>query len=287
MTKDPNQGIHDIWNGAAGKDWADNQRALDCFLHDAMDQVLAQLPLRPGARVLEIGSGAGTLSMMMARAVRGTGAVLGLDVSHELIALARRRVAAADLGNATFRNLDIQSEPLDETGFDICTAQFGMMFFSDPERALGQIRQHLGSGAVMAFNGWADAGNPWFSLPLEVAEGFLGKLPGPPQDGPPPPGPMAFSDLAYVAGVLKQAGFQDIDAWHEDIRITHPGGLAPLMHSIQYVGPVSALYRLTDPATRTRDRIADDTRKAFEVYLQPDGSVSLPGRVSMFRCTAP
>lgn len=287
MSNTDNQGTHDIWNGAAGRDWAKNQRALDYFLQDALDQLLAQVPLRPGLRVLEIGSGSGTLSMTMARAVGQTGAVLGLDVSKELIALARKRAHAAKLGNVEFRDLDIQSQPLDETGFDICTAQFGMMFFSEPVTALGNIRKHLKPGAVVAFDGWASDGNPWFSLPLKVAERYLGALPHAPSDGPPEPGPLAFADVTYVTDLLEKAGYADIDGWDMDVAIRHPAGLEALMHSIQYVGPISTLYRLKQPDDAVQAKIAADIREEFKAFVEADGSVNLPGRITMFRCSAP
>ena len=287
MSGNSNDKTHDIWNGEAGKDWAENQRDLDDFLRDAMDQLLAQLPLSPGMRVLEIGSGSGTMSMEMARTVGDKGYVIGLDVSKELLALARRRVKAAALDNAAFRDLDIQTQALDEAGFDICTAQFGMMFFSDPVLALQNIRAHLTQGARVAFNGWADAGNPWFSIPLRIAETYLGPLEQEPNDGAPAPGPLAFSDVSYVTEILVEAGYADIEGWRSEIMIRHPKGLEALMHSIQYVGPISTLYRLKSPDEATRAKIAGDIRKEFTRFVQPDGSVAMPGLVSMYRCLAP
>ncbi|MDA7429282.1 class I SAM-dependent methyltransferase [Primorskyibacter aestuariivivens] len=287
QSNDGNDKTHDIWNGEAGKDWAENQRDLDDFLRDAMNQLLAQLPLQPGLRALEIGSGSGTMSMDMARIAGETGYVLGLDVSKELLALARRRAEAAKMHNVAFRDLDIQTQTLDETGFDICAAQFGMMFFSDPVLALGNIRAHLNQGATVAFNGWADEGNPWFSIPLKIAETYLGPLEQEPNDGAPAPGPLAFSDVSYVTELLTKAGYADIRGWRSEIMIRHPNGLEALMHSIRYVGPISTLYRLTSPDEATREKIARDIRKEFAQFVQPDGSVAVPGRVSMYRCLAP
>ncbi|TNF21961.1 MAG: methyltransferase domain-containing protein [Rhodobacteraceae bacterium] len=86
-----NAAVHEIWNGEAGRDWAENRADLDHFLGGSMAALLDLLPLAPGARVLEIGSGAGTFSLALARAVGPEGRVLGLDVSEPLLTLARRR----------------------------------------------------------------------------------------------------------------------------------------------------------------------------------------------------
>ena len=280
-----NQDTHDIWNGQSGRDWANFQTQLDTFLADAMHRLLALLPLTPGARVLEIGSGAGTLSLAMAQAVAPLGSVLGLDISDPLLDLARRRAVAQ--GNLGFRNLDIQTTDLDETGFDICAAQIGMMFFSDPVRALSRIRGHLAPGAVIAFNGWADHDNPWFSVPMQVAERHLTPLPASNTGKTPPPGPLAFADVTYVTGLLRAAGYAGIEGWQEGIEIRHPGGMEALMQSLSYVGPISTLYRLRQPDAATQTRIADAIREAFAPYIAADGSLLLPGTMSFYRAVAP
>lgn len=296
-----NTATHDIWNGQSGRDWADNQRALDIFLRDAMDQLLADLPLTPGANVLDIGCGAGTLSLRMADQVAETGAVLGLDVSEPLLHLARRRSAGRD--SLSFRKLDIQTDDLDQPGaksstrFDLCASQIGMMFFSDPVRALRRIRAHLCPGAVIAFNGWGQDDNPWFSLPLKVAERHLGPLPSapaspapispPPVSAAPPPGPLAFADVTYVTGLLTKAGYDEVTGQRRTIAIRHPQGLAALMQSLSYVGPISTLYRLKQPDTAQRDAIAAEIQAEFTRYILPDGSLEMPGAMMYYKAIAP
>jgi len=54
-------------------------------------RVLAALALEPGERVLDVGSGPGLLASEMAAAVGASGAVSGVDVSDNMLELARRR----------------------------------------------------------------------------------------------------------------------------------------------------------------------------------------------------
>lgn len=279
-----NRATHDIWNGEAGRDWAGNQADLDHFLRDSMETLLGLLPLAPDARVLEIGSGSGTLSLAMARAVGPGGRVLGLDVSEQLLALARRRGAGLD--SLGFRNLDIQTGDLDVTGFDHCASHIGMMFFSDPVLALSRLRQHLKPGARLAFNGWAGRDNPWFSLPLQVAERYLGPLPTAPQSAIPPPGPLAFADVTYVTGILTRAGYSDPTGEQREIAIRHPDGLEALMRSIAYVGPISTLYRLKRPDSAQKAKIETEIAEAFAPFVQDDGSVCLPAMMCYYTATA-
>jgi len=275
-----NRDTHDIWNGEAGRDWAGNQADLDHFLGDSMEVLLDLLPLAPGAHVLEIGSGSGTLSLAMARAVGPEGRVLGLDVSEQLLALARRRGAGLD--TLDFRNLDIQTDELEDSGFDLCASHVGMMFFSDPVLALSRLRQHLKPGACIAFNGWAGGVNPWFSLPLQVAERHLGPLPPAPVSAIPPPGPLAFADVTYVTGILERAGYAEPTGGQREIAIRHPDGLEALMRSIAYVGPISTLYRLKQPDPAQKARIESEIAEAFTRFVQDDGSVCLPAMMCYY-----
>ncbi len=64
--------------------------------------------LVPGMRVLELGSGAGDVSMLAARLVGREGAVVGVEFSAEAIATARRRVHEAGFRNVSLLEGDIR-----------------------------------------------------------------------------------------------------------------------------------------------------------------------------------
>ena len=280
-----NRATHDVWNGQSGADWAEHQPDLDLLLGQPMRRLAALLPLAPGRQVLEIGSGAGSFSLALAHAVAPGGRVLGLDVSEPLLRLARAR--AEGRGDLAFAKCDIQTDALDAAGFDICAAHVGMMFFSDPVLALTRLRRRLTSGGGIAFNGWAARDNPWFSLPLGVAERHLGPLPSPPLGETPPPGPLAFADVTYVTGLLRQAGYRQVEGWQETIAIRHPGGLDALMQTLAYVGPISTLYRLKQPGAAQKAHIAGEIREAFSAFVDAGGGIDMPGTMAFYRAVAP
>ena len=280
-----NRETHAIWNGQSGEDWARHQPDLDHFLAGSVQALRALLPLAPGAKVLEIGSGAGTLSLALARDVGPRGRVLGLDVSERLLGLSRRR--AAGQGNLEFRSLDIQVQDPGVAGFDCAVSHIGMMFFSDPVTALARLRRCLRSGARVAFNGWSGRNNPWFSLPLDVARRHLGEMPPTPPAKRPPPGPLAFADVTYVTGILQDAGYCDCVGAQWEVAFRHPEGLEALMRSISYVGPISTLYRLKQPDAALRARIEAEIAAAFAPFVQPDGSVCLSAEMCFYTATTP
>jgi ubiquinone/menaquinone biosynthesis C-methylase UbiE len=61
----------------------------------------------PGQRVLELGSGAGDVAMLVARLVGPTGEVVGVERSADSIAHATSRVKAAGLSNVRFLQTDV------------------------------------------------------------------------------------------------------------------------------------------------------------------------------------
>jgi SAM-dependent methyltransferase len=171
--------------------------------------LLKAAALQPGERVLEIGSGGGLAAIDAARMVAPSGSVTGFDLSAPLVGLARQRADEAGRGNVNFVAGDAQVDAIPGAPFDVMLSQFGVMFFADPAAAFTNIRAHLRPGARLAFACWQPAAkNAWYPGPV------LAKYAPPPPpvgDGGPAPGPFAFGDPAYVAGILARAGFDSVE----------------------------------------------------------------------------
>ena len=69
----------------------------------------------PGMRVLDIGSGAGDVAILLADLVGPTGEVVGSDRAPEAVKVARARIEALGLGNVTFREGDPGEMAFDQT----------------------------------------------------------------------------------------------------------------------------------------------------------------------------
>ena len=86
----PNVAQNAEWNGATAERWLERHEALDrqiaVFGRRAMDRVA----IRPGQRILDIGCGAGKTTLDLARRVGDAGFVTGVDVSRQLLDVARQ-----------------------------------------------------------------------------------------------------------------------------------------------------------------------------------------------------
>lgn len=112
--------------------------------------VLSSAGLAPGMRVLDIGCGAGDVSLIAARIVGRHGAVVGLDTSHEAIELARSRSAQAGYSCLRFETADLAALNYG-AGFDAVVGRFILLHLPNPVAVLRRIGGHLRPGAIAAF----------------------------------------------------------------------------------------------------------------------------------------
>lgn len=199
-----NNAQSDYWNGPAGQKWVRDSDRLDAMLRPFAVATMNAVELTPGARAIDIGCGAGALSLMLARA----GArVTGADISVPLVQLARQRADAEGL-RVDFEIADAASwRPAEPAQFAF--SRFGVMFFADPVAAFRNIRAGMVQGGHMVFACWQPlAMNEWALLPIATAMPFLKEQPAPPAPGT--PGPFAFGDKAYVENILTASGWTGI-----------------------------------------------------------------------------
>jgi SAM-dependent methyltransferase len=143
-------------------------------LSPRLAEILAALPLRPGLRVLEIGSGTGALARAIAECIGEEGFVLGIDRSATAIAQSEAGSAALRAtGRLAFRKVaveDFARLPV-EARFDLAVAvRVGALDGRHPEagaRALPRIAAALVPGGRLIIDGVA----PMREVDLSIAHG--------------------------------------------------------------------------------------------------------------------
>jgi ubiquinone/menaquinone biosynthesis C-methylase UbiE len=104
-----------------------------------------------GMRVLDVGSGAGDVALLVADMVGPMGEVVGADRSSVALTKARARVREWYLPNVIFREGDPVELKFDRP-FDAVVGRFVLMFNSDPAAMLRGLARHLRPGGVMVFH---------------------------------------------------------------------------------------------------------------------------------------
>jgi len=114
------------------------------------ERLFREAGIGPGQRVLDLGSGVGDVSMLVARIVGPSGEVVGVERDAHSIARANARVAEAGLCNVSFTQADVNQIIIDKP-FDAAVGRFILMFLPDPASVLRSLTRLIQPGGILAF----------------------------------------------------------------------------------------------------------------------------------------
>jgi len=106
--------------------------------------------LNPGETVLDLGSGGGIDVLLSARRVGPTGKAYGLDMTDEMLALARENQRKAGVENVEFLKGEIERIPLPEGSVDVIISNCVINLSADKDRVLGEAFRVLRPGGRFA-----------------------------------------------------------------------------------------------------------------------------------------
>ena len=115
------------------------------------ERLFSAAGIGPGQRVLDLGSGAGDVAMLLAKMVGPSGAVVGIERHEGSIAWARERVASAGLRNVTFLQSDV-ADIADQPPFDAAVGRWILMFVPDPVAAVRSAAKLVRPRGAVAFH---------------------------------------------------------------------------------------------------------------------------------------
>ena len=103
-------------------------------------------PLFPGERVLDVGSGAGTDSLVAAQMVGLGGSVTGIDMTAEMLAKARAGSAAMGAANVAFVEAEAEALPFDDGSFDVVISNGVIDLIPDKDAVFAELFRVLAPG---------------------------------------------------------------------------------------------------------------------------------------------
>lgn len=217
----------------------------------------------PGQRVLDVGTGPGTVAALAA--ARGALAT-AVDAEPSMLAAARRRIPAADVRPGMLPEL-----PFPAGCFDACVANFVLNHVGDPAAAVSELRRVVRPGGRIAVTIWPHPQPPMQRLLLDAFESS-----GAPR---PPSFPQVAADKNFartpdgLSALLRQGGLDDVRcatlSW---VHRTDPEDW--------WAGPASGLGSLgvlmKDQPPAMTDRIRAEYDRLAAPYRGPDGMLALP-----------
>jgi len=248
------------WSGERVARWLRRAEGVERQLAPVSDVLFAAASLHAGERVLDVGCGTGPTTFLAAEAVGPTGAVVGVDISAEMLEAAASNVRDG-LAPIEWIEADAVTWDPPEATFDVVLSRFGVMFFSDPSAAFANIRRALRPSGRLAFVCWqAFEAQEWMRVPAEAA-GVRADWAG---GGP---NPFAFADRGMLARYLDEAGFVrvDIDSFRGPLVL---GGATNVDDALAFVLQARIGRQIVE---ERGDEGVARVREALEGFVTPHG----------------
>ena len=171
--------------------------------------------LHPGETVLDLGSGGGIDVLLSARRVGPTGKAYGLDMTDEMLALARSNQRTAGVDNVEFLKGEIEQIPLPDDSVDVVISNCVINLSGDKPRVLAEAFRVLKPGGRFAVSDVVRRRDVPEAIRRDV-ELWVGCVAG------------ALAEAEYRDG-LRAAGFEQVDI--EPTRIYHTEDAGSLLAS--------------------------------------------------------
>ena len=154
--------------------------------------------LKPGEIVLDLGSGGGIDVLLSARRVGPTGKAYGLDMTDEMLALARENQAKSGVTNVEFLKGEIENIPLPDNSVDVIISNCVINLSADKDRVLAEAFRVLKPGGRFAVSDVVVRGDDVPAAVRRSMELWIGCVAGALEEG-------SYRDK------LAQAGFEDVE----------------------------------------------------------------------------
>jgi len=175
-------------------------REVDPRFAAVIENVVRRGDLKPGQRILDLGTGTGSVAIRAAGLVGRAGKVTGVDISPDMLALTRRRAVESGHTNIDLCEGRAEQLPAGDGVFDVLLASLSLMYVIDRAAAAREIRRVVRPGGRFVAAVWAAAERCDIVLFQQTAGKFA----------PPPPvpgvGPGALADPTSFLAQLADMG---------------------------------------------------------------------------------
>lgn len=239
------------------------------------EAVFPSLPVQKGDVVLDVGCGFGDTAIKLARIVGDEGSVVGIDCCDAFLDYARQDAKTQGIKNIRFERGDAEIA-LPKNEYDFVFARFGTMFFSNPVAAMRNMRLALKPGGRMAHIVWRQpADNPWLSMAKDIV---LQYLPPPGEDAQTcGPGPFSMANEEMVRGMMKSAGYEDIEFTRVDAQVLVGKSVSDAIDFQLALGPAGEVFREAgDLAEKKRPEIEAALAEAIQKETASEEGIFMP-----------
>ena len=266
----------EMWDNAAAG-WQTWWETIERRAQKVSNKLVELAEVQPGDKVLDIATGIGEPAVTAARRVKPNGKVLAIDISSQMLLIAKTRAKSLGLDDIIeFRESDGEKIDLpDSTAkFNAILSRWGLMFFPNLSATLVKIREMLVINGRLSAAVWsAPSKVPWLDLAFASVRKQI-NAPAPP---PATPGPFALADIEALKQSFSQAGFKDIKINTFQITFEFDSPESYMRAHQQTNAPINdMLAKYTD---EVKNRVWNSITEAVWQYTDSHGIVNLDNEV--------
>jgi len=216
--------------------------------------------LQPNDRVLDVACGTGVVARLAAQRVGAGGTVVGLDLSRDMLAVAR---ALPPISGAAieWQEGNALSLPFSSHTFQKVLCQQGLQFFSDRAKAVSDMHRVLVPGGRLAVSVWRGLSeNPYPAALVGAIEGHLGvdAAAGARQ-------PFSFGGRDELRSLLATAGFQGVTVDDAELEM-HVRSVQEVVGGHLSLFASNAALSAKDPGVRRL--LIDEVQRLLKPYMK-------------------
>ena len=250
--------------------WEKWDESLDHNMAFMNYRLVGEARVRPGQRILDLGSGTGYPALLAAQAVGPRGNVVGLDLADAMLDVARRKAKALGLTNIRFQAGDVSTLPFDAGSFDAVISRFCLMFLPDVPKAAAEIARVLKPGGYLAAAVWSlPEKNPFLNIPINIVKQFIDIPPPEPEQ----PGIFRLAKPGDLRGIVERAGLTPLADETVSGESLFASGQEYVTSLMDIAAPFQALFAKLSSSQQTQTQA--DIKRAAQQY-EMGGKIALP-----------
>jgi SAM-dependent methyltransferase len=214
--------------------------------------------IQRGQRVLDVACGTGILAREIALRTGPSGAVIGIDPSSGMVAVAKQLAPAIE-----WREGVAESLPFADQSFDAVVSQFGLMFFTDQRQALREMLRVLAPGGRLVVAVWDSLDSmPAYASVVALLERTAGR-----QAADALRAPFVLGNRKHLANLFSEVGVASADITTHRGTAQFPSVRTMVEADLRGWLPVVGI-NLTEDQIR---RILEEAEQALSPYATADG----------------
>ena len=220
--------------------------------------LLAAAALRPGERVLDVACGTGVIARRAAEQVGPAGTVTAIDLSPDMIEVART-VPAPAMPPIEWHVGDAASLPFPDGAYDVVLCQMGLMFMEDQAAALREMQRVLATGGRVVISTPGRIQPVFLALERAIVEqinpdlgGFVRAV-------------FSMHDPEVLAALLRGAGLREVTATVSPVRLRLPSPAEFLWQYINVTPLAPLVAQAPEAAQRAMEQQAVDAWQPYVV----------------------